>query len=105
MFTWRLRVNCTCNIWPGCVYVLPIHLATSDLYVAKTFYVRDLFHNLTLYGPVSRYLSFHRNTPCTGEERTLISLSASRAFAYMYVSSVAAVKRAGVGEKSELFPQ
>ena len=48
MFTWRLMVNCTCNIWPGCVYVLPIHLATSDLYVAKTFYVRDLFHNLTL---------------------------------------------------------
>lgn len=48
MFTWRLRVNCTCNIGPGCVYVLPIHLATSDLYVAKTFYVRDLFHNLTL---------------------------------------------------------
>lgn len=48
MSTWRLRVNCTCNIWPGHVYLLPIHLATSDLYVAKTFYVRDLFHNLTL---------------------------------------------------------
>lgn len=48
MSTWRLRGNCTCNIWPGYVYVLPIHLATSDLYVAKTFYVRDLFHNLTL---------------------------------------------------------
>ena len=48
MSKWRLKVNCTCNIWPGYVYVLPIHLATSDLYVAKTFYVRDLFHNLTL---------------------------------------------------------